>query len=328
MKKDNPEFDVPMGAYDSAEVCELVVLFVLHKLRHLPVSVALYRDDGCVLSRLSAQRTEDTKKEICRIIRELGLKAEFVAVNTQIIDYLDVTLDLSTGLYKEYRKPNSRPIYVSKLSNHPPMVIKNIPLNVNKRLNMLSCNEEVFEQSKPKYQEALRASGYTHELKYEKANIHDLNKKPGERKRRSRRRRVYWFNPPWDSRVRTDIGAKFLRILDETIPRGHVLYKLFNRHTVKVSYKCLGNLKKKISVHNHKVYSEYSQEQIRIREHNKKWREDYARQQARQQEQAAAKHARLVARHEAKQARQEARRDAQAARRGAHSQPAPQPPVL
>ena len=40
MKKDNPEFDVPMGAYDSAEVCELVVLFVLHKLRHLPVSVA------------------------------------------------------------------------------------------------------------------------------------------------------------------------------------------------------------------------------------------------------------------------------------------------
>ena len=59
------------------------------------------------------------------------------------------------------------------------MVIKNIPLNVNKRLNMLSCNEEVFEQSKPKYQEALRASGYTHELKYEKVNIHDLNKKPG-----------------------------------------------------------------------------------------------------------------------------------------------------
>ena len=92
VKKDNPEFDVPMGAYDSAEVCELVVLYVLHKLRHLPVSVALYRDDGCALSRLSAQRTEDAKKDICRIIRELGLEAKVVAVNTQVIDYLIIPL--------------------------------------------------------------------------------------------------------------------------------------------------------------------------------------------------------------------------------------------
>ena len=280
-----------MGAYDSAEICELIVLFVLHRLRHLPVSVALYRDDGCGLSRLSAQRTEDVKKEICRIIRELGLEAKIVAVNTQVIDFLDVTLDLSTGQYKEYRKPNSRPIYVSKLSNHPPAIIKNIPLNVNKRLNMLSCNEAVFEQSKPKYQEALRASGYTHDLKYEKVDIHELNKNEGRKKKRRRSRRQFWFNPPWDSRVRTDVGAKFLRLLDKNIPRGHPLYRLFNRHTVKISYRCLGNLKKKISVHNHKVYSEWSQEQIRIRDHNRKWREDFARQQARQQEQAAAKHA-------------------------------------
>ena len=78
---------------------------------------------------------------------------------------------------------------------------------------------------------------------------------------------------------------------------------------------------------------EWSQEQIRIRDHNRKWREDFARQQ----EQAAAKHARAVARHEAKvarlaaqqaarHARDEARRAAQAARRGAQSQLAPAAP--
>ena len=42
VKKENPEFDVPMGAYDLADICERIVLFVLHNLQHLPVSVALY----------------------------------------------------------------------------------------------------------------------------------------------------------------------------------------------------------------------------------------------------------------------------------------------
>ena len=95
---------------------------------------------------------------------------------------------------------------------------KNIPQNVENRLNMLSCNETVFNQAKPLYQDALRASGYTHELKYKKVDIHSLNKRNvGNRKNRSRR--TFWLNPPWDGRVATDVGAKFLRILDTTIPR-------------------------------------------------------------------------------------------------------------
>ena len=53
VKKENPEFDVPQGGFDSAEVAEMVGLYILHCLRHLPVTAALYRDDGCVLSRLS-----------------------------------------------------------------------------------------------------------------------------------------------------------------------------------------------------------------------------------------------------------------------------------
>ena len=79
------------------------------------------------------------------------------------------------------------------------------------------------------YQDALNASGYKHDLKYEKIDIHSMNNKNSEKKKnRSRKRRIFWFNPPWDSRVASDTGAKFLRILDKTIPRGHPLYKLFN----------------------------------------------------------------------------------------------------
>ena len=47
-KKGDKLFDVTMGAYDGAEVCEVVGLFLLHTLgeklgnKH----VSLYRDDG------------------------------------------------------------------------------------------------------------------------------------------------------------------------------------------------------------------------------------------------------------------------------------------
>ena len=30
LRKDNPEFEVPMGSYDGAELCELVSLYLLH----------------------------------------------------------------------------------------------------------------------------------------------------------------------------------------------------------------------------------------------------------------------------------------------------------
>ena len=102
--------------------------------------------------------------------------------------------DLRTGVYKPYRKPNDIPVFVHALSNHAPSHIKNIPENVNKRLNILSCNEEVFMEAKPMYQEALERSGYSYELKYEKVNIHELNNNDG-RWKKSRKRQIFWFNP-------------------------------------------------------------------------------------------------------------------------------------
>ena len=80
-------------------------------------------------------------------------------------------LNLTDGTYKPFRKPGDTPVYVHMQSNHPPAVKKNIPQNVENRLNMLSCNETVFNQAKPLYQDALRASRYTHELEYKKVCI-------------------------------------------------------------------------------------------------------------------------------------------------------------
>ena len=276
-KKVNPNCDVAMGSFDSAEITNLVGLYILSLLSHLPVVVGLYRDDGAVLSRLNPRDTENVKKEICRIMKEQGLSITINA-NKKAIDFLDVHLDLSTGIYKPFRKANDIPVFVHAQSNHAPAHINNIPENVNKRLNILSCNEEVFMEAKPMYQSALERSGYSYELKFEKVNIHDLNNNDG-RQKKSRKRQIFWFNPVFDKQVETNVGAEFLKILDTTIPRGHVLHKLFNRHTVKISYRTLGNLAKTISTHNYKVLNEYERQ--------------HQQQQAQQQQQPAPLRTRL-----------------------------------
>jgi hypothetical protein len=76
------------------------------------------------------------------------------------VDFLDVTLDLNTGLFKPFMKPNNTMLYVNKNSNHPPAVIENLPAAVNRRLSTISADENIFKQAIPPYQKALEASGY------------------------------------------------------------------------------------------------------------------------------------------------------------------------
>ena len=71
------------------------------------------------------------KKKMCAIFADLGLRIT-TDVNHKIVNFLDVTLDLSTGVYKPYMKPNNTILYVNRLSNHPPAIIRNIPESVNK----------------------------------------------------------------------------------------------------------------------------------------------------------------------------------------------------
>ena len=123
VKKNTPDFDCPMGGFDSAEVCELVGLFILSKLSDLPagITAAIYRDDGVVLSRLTKFQTEAVKKKICDTFKDLGLNIT-ISANKKIIDFLDVNLNLNTGEYKQFRKEGGIPHYVHSQSNHPPCI--------------------------------------------------------------------------------------------------------------------------------------------------------------------------------------------------------------
>ena len=57
VKRSEPEWDVPMGSFDSAEIADLVSLFLLSLIDHLPIKAGIFKDDGICLSDLSADAT-------------------------------------------------------------------------------------------------------------------------------------------------------------------------------------------------------------------------------------------------------------------------------
>ena len=89
-----------------------------------------------------------------------------IKYNLQIVDYLDVTLNLTDGTRKPYRKPNDESMYIHKRSNHPPNIIKQIPLSIDKRLSNLSSNKEIFDEAAEYYEKVLNKCAYKHKLTY------------------------------------------------------------------------------------------------------------------------------------------------------------------
>ena len=141
-------------------------------------------------------------------------------------------------------KPNNVIKYVSKFSNHPPAVTKNLPKNINNRLSKLSVDENVFNAAVEPYQTALDESGYNFKLKFDPQASSD------QKKKRIRKRKTIYFNPPWSSDVKTNIGQKFLEIVKSTFHEKHPLFKICNRNTMKISYSCLPNMRNEISRQN------------------------------------------------------------------------------
>ena len=240
-------FDVTMGSFDGAETCELVGMFLLQVISQKHgQQFGLYRDDGLGIIDESPRQTEMIKKDLCSIFRKYGLRITIEA-NKKVVNFLDVTLNITTGQHKPYNKPNNTPLYVNVKSNHPPSIIRNIPIGINKRLNEISSDAAAFNDAAPMYQEALKASGYNQQLKFTESE--------NPPKQRSRHRKIIWYNPPYSKSVTTNIGKLFLKFLDEEFPRTHKLYKIFNRNTIKISYSCMDNVKHHIDGHNKSILS-------------------------------------------------------------------------
>ena len=141
-------------------------------------------------------------------------------------------------------KPGNTPQYTNQDSNHPPTILRTVPQAMNKRLSSTSSDKQSFDAAIPPYQEALRQNGYKYTLEY--------NPQPPKHKR-SRKRNIIWFNPPYNCKVATNIGHKFLQAIDDCFRPTHPLHKILNRNTLKLSYSCMLNVHCIISGHNKKI---------------------------------------------------------------------------
>ena len=254
-------FDIPMGSFHGAEVCDLVGLYILDKLKSIFDNCGLYRDDGLGVIDLSKPLVyEKIKKSTFRLMSDIGFKIT-LEIGAQITNFLDVTLNLSNNTYRPYRKPNSLLNFININSDHPHHVKKCLPVMTQKRLSTLSSNEKIFNEIKAPYENELKNRGFKCKLKYEKLDVDKKRKKP-------RNRHIMWYNPPYCSSVNINLGKEFLKLVDKHFPDSHFYNKIFNRKTVKISYSCMSNVKTLIQSHNKTVISNFKNRHIKANTNN------------------------------------------------------------
>lgn len=244
-------FDVTMGSSDGAEVCELVVLFILDYLskKFGRANLGIYRDDGLILLKnVTARLAEKAKKDLMKDFEKFDLKITATA-NLKIVNFLDVSLDLSTGKFQPYKKPNDDTLYINTESNHPPTIIKQIPKSISRRISKLSSDQPTFNNAAPTYNDALKHCGYTTNIEY----IPEEEPNPATSQTRKRSRKIIWFNPPYSRNVKANVGHKFLQLIEKHFPATNKLHKIFNRNTIKVSYSCMENMKSVVNKHNTRI---------------------------------------------------------------------------
>ena len=216
-------------------------------------SWGLYIDDGLViLCNVNGQQIDCTRKTIIKIFKDVGFSID-IETNSKVVDFLDITFNLNNGIYKPYKKPNDRLLYINKSSNHPPQIINQLPKIISDRLSRNSSNKEVFNTAKGEYKEALKRSGYSNiSLSFHQSSTSHV--------KRQHHHNIIWFNPSHSCAVITNVAKKFLQLIDLHFPPSNKFHNIFNRNNAKVSYCCctqnVGNIiksqnKKLINPSNH-----------------------------------------------------------------------------
>ena len=78
-------------------------------------------------------------------------------------------------------------------------------------------------------------------------------------KKKNRQRHIIYWNPPFNKGLVTNIGKKFLELIDKHFPANHDLSVALNRHTIKLSYSTTHNINQIIAAHNRKVLNHISE---------------------------------------------------------------------
>ena len=116
MKREGKLFDVTVGAYNDAEVCELVGIFrlnIISEKYNKNDIYGLYRDDDlAVFKNISGPESEHLKKKFQSLFKKYGLEITIECIK-KVVDYLEVFFILKDGTYKSYHKPDNKFFYIN-----------------------------------------------------------------------------------------------------------------------------------------------------------------------------------------------------------------------
>ena len=149
----------------------------------------------------TSQKQKERKNKQLKYLKN-GLSIT-IQCNLKSMDFLDITFALYNSLYKQYRKPNNKPIYINKQSNNFPNVLKQLPKSIAKIISDTTSSKNIFDKSISFYQNALFKSDFKEGLKYTRSDK-SFQEENGQR---TRRRKIIWFNPPYSRSVKTNIST-------------------------------------------------------------------------------------------------------------------------
>ena len=93
VKKTRTEnFDVPMGCYDGAEVCELVGCYILNQLSTVMRKelVGFYRGDALeIMKNMSGREIVRKRKQTIKIFKDCDLNIA-IKTNLKLVDFIDI----------------------------------------------------------------------------------------------------------------------------------------------------------------------------------------------------------------------------------------------
>ena len=120
--------------------------------------MGLYRDDGLlILHNINGQQIDCVRKNIIQIFKNIFIGYLIdIETNLKTVNFLDTTFNLNNGTLRPYEKPNDSLLDITRSSNHPPRIIKQLPKIISYRLSKKSSNEEVFNESKEEFENVLK----------------------------------------------------------------------------------------------------------------------------------------------------------------------------
>ena len=70
---------------------------------------------------------------------------------------------------------------------------------------------------------------------------------------KNQKRNIIWWNPPCSANVVKKARKLLHSLSDKHFPTHNMFHKIFKKHTVKIGYSCMPNMKTTINSHNHKI---------------------------------------------------------------------------